>query len=174
MRGKNERFNFGLYLRFMFMISLVYRVWDLLYNFPPFPAPQQFTVESSEEKQSDPEDGQDQSQTAVPEVYSYSHARPGHVRKGKTTRWHCKHFEQWTSACTGILGKVLHCHVTLSCILFLSTGCDCWVSLQHSTNTAHKDETQEADFVGVRWEKVGVNFCEHEPSLHGKTGKSES
>lgn len=33
------------------------------------------------------------------------------------------HFEQLTNAC--ILGKVLHFYVILSCILFLSSGCDC-------------------------------------------------
>lgn len=35
--------------------------WRFIMHFTPTPAPQQSTVKSSEEKQSDPEDGQDQS-----------------------------------------------------------------------------------------------------------------
>lgn len=35
------------------------------------------------------------------------------------------HFVQLTNACIHVFGKVLHCNVILSCILFSSTGCDC-------------------------------------------------
>lgn len=169
MRGKNERFNFGLYLRFMFMISVAYRLWDLLYNFPPFPAPQQFTVESSEEKQSDPEDGQDQSQAAVPEIYSYSYARPGHVRKGKTTRWHCNSF--WT------IDKCMYMYISkgaaLSCNSFLYFVFVHRLWLLNQSPTQYKYCPQRLNprswFCWGPMGKGRSQFCEHESSLHGKT-----